>query len=135
MEELKMKRINPENVWKPSGFVHATINGTLLITAGQTGRDITGTIVSDSFGDQARQALKNVKNIVESQGKSLDDVMKLTLYVKDLRYQKEFIQILNEFFSPEKRPAITLVGITGLGDERQLVEVEAIVDLSQFCQV
>lgn len=125
-----MKRINPETVWKPKEFVHATMNGTIMIISGQTGRDVDGNIVSDSFSEQARQALKNIKNIVESQGRSLDDVMKLTVYVKDLRYGTEFYEIFGEFFRPDNIPASTFVGIIGLWNERQLIEIEAIVDLS-----
>lgn len=125
-----MKRINPEKVWKPEGFVHATSNGTILFTSGQTGRDEKGNIVSDSFSEQARQALRNIRNIVESQGRSLDHVMKVTVYVKDLRYSMEYHRIAREFFNPDKRPASTLVGITGLWDERQLIEIEAVVDVS-----
>jgi len=125
-----MKRINPEKVWKPKVFVHATANGTLMITSGQTGRDPSGKVVSDSFSEQARQSMENIRNIVESEGKSLDDVMKLTVYVKDVRYQNEYIKVLDKFFRIDKRPAITLVGVTGLGDEHQVIEVEAIVDMS-----
>ncbi len=125
-----MKRINPDHVWTPEGFVHATANGSIMFTSGQTGRGPDGKIVSDSFPEQARQALRNLKNIVESQGKSMDDIMKVTVYVKDLRYAVEYHKIAREFFSPDKKPASTLVGITGLWDERQLIEIEAIIDLS-----
>jgi len=125
-----MNRINPEKVWKPTIFVHATSNGTIMITSGQTGRNISGVVVSDSFSEQARQAMENIRNIVESQGKTMDDVMKLTVYVNDIRYQSKYVEILGEFFSTDKRPAITLLSVTGLGDEHQLIEIEAIVDLS-----
>lgn len=125
-----MKRINPETVWKPKEFVHATRNGTIMIISGQTGRDANGDIVSDSFSEQARQALKNVRSIVESQKRSLDDVMKLTIYVKDLRYGMEFYKIFGEFFVSDNVPASTFVGITGLWSERQLIEIDAIVDVS-----
>ncbi len=126
-----MKRINPENVWKSATFVHATTNGTIMITSGQTGRDAKGNIVSDSFADQARQALQNIKDIVESQGRSMDDVMKITTYLKDLRYGKEYHKVRDEFFSPDRRPASTTVGVTGLWDERLLIEIEAIIDVSR----
>ena len=77
LEVIVMKRISPKGVWKPEVFVHATSNGSVLITSGQTGRDVEGKIVSDSFSEQARQALQNLKTIVESQGRTMDDVMKL----------------------------------------------------------
>lgn len=130
-EVIVMKRINPKNVWKPKEFVHATMNASIMIISGQVARDADGNIVGDSFEEQARQTLRNVKNIVESQGKSLDDIMKLTIFVKDIRYGTEFYQkIFGEFFSPDKIPASTFVGITSLWNERQLIEIEAIVDMS-----
>ena len=125
-----MKRINPEKVWKPTDFVHATMNRTVMVTSGQTGRDANGKIAGDVFSDQARQALTNIRNIAESQGKSMDDIMKLTVYVKDIRYGEEYIKIMEEFFNPGKKPASTLVAVTGLWDERQLIEIEAIVDMT-----
>lgn len=125
-----MNRINPETVWKPTVLTHATTNGTIMILSGQTGRDVNGNIVSDSFIDQARQALTNIKKIVESQGRTMDDVMKITGYLKDLRYGNEYLKVRDEFFKPDKRPASTTVGVTGLWDERLLVEIEAIVDLT-----
>ena len=125
-----MKRINPDKVWRPTDYFHATANGSIMITSGQTGRDASGNIVSDSFSAQARQTLTNIKNIVAFQGKSLDDVMKLTVYVKDIRYGEEYIKVMKEFFKPGREPASTFVAIAGLWDERQLIEIEAIVDLS-----
>ena len=125
-----MKRINPEKVWRSAAFSHATTNGTIMVLSGQTGRDVNGNIVSDSFVDQARQALVNIKNIVESQGKTMDDVMKITGYLKDLKYGKEYHKVRDEFFKPDKRPASTTVGVTALWDERLLIEIEAIVDMT-----
>lgn len=60
----------------------------------------------------------------------MDDVMKLTVYVKDIRYGEEYIKVMKEFFKRGKEPASTLVAITGLWDKRQLIEIEAIIDLS-----
>ncbi len=125
-----MERFNPNKIWKPSGFSHAAMNGTLLITSGQTGRDSSGNIVGESFSAQARQALLNIKNIIEYQGRSLDDVMKLTVYVKDIRYGEEYLKILSEFFAPDNSPASTFVAITALWDESQLIEIEAIADMT-----
>jgi 2-iminobutanoate/2-iminopropanoate deaminase len=125
-----MERINPESVWKPKTFVQATANGAILITSGVTGRDRGGKIVSESFAEQARQAFQNIKNIVASQGRALDDVMKLTVYVKDIRFGQEYQRVMDEFFHPDKRPASTFVAISSLWDERLLIEMEAIVDLS-----
>jgi 2-iminobutanoate/2-iminopropanoate deaminase len=127
-----LKRISPDTVYNPRdfGFVHATSNGSVMMTTGMTGRDVNGVIVSDSFGEQARQALTNIKSIVESQGKTMDDVMKVTAYVTDARYGEEYLSIFNQFFSPGKRPASTMVAITALWNERQLIEVEAFVDVS-----
>jgi 2-iminobutanoate/2-iminopropanoate deaminase len=130
-ETEAMERVNPEESWKPAGFVHATTNGTILITSGQTGRDANGQIVSDSFVPQARQAFQNIRNIVESVGRTMDDVMKLTVYVTDLRYGEDYVKVKGEFFRPEKLPASTFVGTTGLWDKRQLIEIEAVVDMSE----
>ncbi|MCL5734943.1 MAG: RidA family protein [Actinobacteria bacterium] len=127
-----LKRISPDTVYNPKdfGFVHATSNGSVMMTTGMTGRDVDGAVVSGSFSEQARQALTNIQSIVESQGKTMDDVMKVTTYVTDARYGEEYLKILNEFFSPGKRPASTMVAIAALWDERQLIEVEAFVDVS-----
>jgi enamine deaminase RidA (YjgF/YER057c/UK114 family) len=125
-----MERLNPEASWKPAGFVHAAHNGTVLITSGQTGRDAEGNIVSDNFTDQARQALQNIKSIVEAANRTMDNIMKLTVYVTDLRYGENYLKVKDEFFKADRRPASTFVGTTGLWDKRQLIEIEAVVDMT-----
>jgi 2-iminobutanoate/2-iminopropanoate deaminase len=60
--------------------------------------------MSDDTGQQARQALENLKSLLSGTGATLDHVVKVTLYLHDLKYRKPFHEVWMEYF-PEHPPA------------------------------
>jgi enamine deaminase RidA (YjgF/YER057c/UK114 family) len=77
---------------------------------------------------QTRQVLQNLRAILEDAGGSLDDVMKITTYLRNREHHPRVHEIRREFFG-DAPPASTTVEITGLFDTRQLIEMEAIAVL------
>src|SRR5436305_9790706 len=78
--------INPPHLARPRGFSHGvlTIGGRMLFLAGQTASDAEGRIVAP--GDvvaQYEQVLHNLKAVVEAAGGSMQDVVKITIFVRD----------------------------------------------------
>ena len=75
---------------------------------------------------QTRQALENVRLVLEAGGATLDDVVKVTVFVSNLEeHYSDFQEARSEYFK-EDFPASTLVGVKALASEDFLVEVEAI---------
>lgn len=101
---------------KANGFV---------FTAGQLGLDpATGKLVEGDVTDQARQALKNLQAILEAAGSSLEQVVKVTVFLKDINDFKRVNEVYAEFFkaSPPARSAVQVAALP-LGG---LVEIEAV---------
>jgi reactive intermediate/imine deaminase len=106
-------------------YSQATTNGDLLITAGQLPLTTDGELLDDApVGEQTRQCLRNVRAILESEGLSLDDVLKTTVFLDDIDDFEEFNAVYGEFFETEP-PARSAVGV-GAVPKGAALEIEAI---------
>jgi enamine deaminase RidA (YjgF/YER057c/UK114 family) len=109
-----------------------TTGGTIVWISGQVSQDKNGKMVhKGDFAGQARQALSNLKAMVEAAGGTINDIIKVNTYLTDLRYREELARVRAEFFPDGKLPASTLVGVAGLADPDMLVEIEAIAVLAE----
>jgi 2-iminobutanoate/2-iminopropanoate deaminase len=121
-------------VYSPMRYAQGikTTGGTIVWISGQVSQDQTGKLVHrGDFAAQARQALANLRAMVEAAGGTLNDIIKVNTYLTDLRYREELARVRTEFFPEGKLPASTLVGVTGLADPDMLVEIEAIAVLPE----
>ncbi len=101
-------------------------NGPFVFVSGQVPIDGEGRTVG--HGDilaQGRQALDNVRALVEAAGGRMDDVCFLSLYVTDISNYHRFGELRREYFH-DPFPASTVIGVTGLAEPDWLIEVEAI---------
>ena len=87
-----------------------------------------GVAFPGDFTAQARGAYEAIKALVESQGGTMANVIKITTYVTDMRYRAELAPVREEFFG-KKGPASTLVEISALAYPDWMVEIEAIAVL------
>jgi len=97
----------------------------LVFTAGQIGLDpATGKFVPGGVVEQARRALDNARAVVEAGGATLADVVKVTVFLTDMRDFAAFNEVYREFFTADY-PARSAVGVAAL-PVGALVEVEMI---------
>jgi enamine deaminase RidA (YjgF/YER057c/UK114 family) len=126
--------VNPSGLAKPSGFSHGIeARGRLLFLAGQTGQDASGRIVApgDLVG-QFRQALRNVGTVIEAQGGTLKDLVKLTLYVLDRQDYRAKAKAIGQAYRElmgAHYPAMTLIEVKALWDDEALIEIDGIAVL------
>jgi 2-iminobutanoate/2-iminopropanoate deaminase len=107
--------------------------GDTLYTAGQLGIDQrTGQLVSGGIRPEAKQALNNIKGILENNGYALNNVVKCTVFLTDISEVSAFNDIYKTFFS-EPFPARSAVGVSSL-QRNARVEVECIAAKSAFKQ-
>ena len=107
-------------------YSQAVKAGNLMFISGQIPLDPeTGDLVSKSIEDQAKQVLENVKSICEAAGCSLDDIVKISIFLTDLSNFAVVNDMMKEYFS-EPYPARATVEVSGLPLEVN-VEIEAIV--------
>ncbi|WFO74717.1 RidA family protein [Desulfurococcaceae archaeon MEX13E-LK6-19] len=116
---------------KPIGpYSQGVLAGKWLFIAGQIPIDpSTGKIVEGSFRDKVKRVLENIKAIVEAAGGTLDDVVKVTVYLRDIKLFKEFNEVYKEYFK-ENPPARVVVEVSSLPMNADL-EVEAIAYIDQ----
>jgi 2-iminobutanoate/2-iminopropanoate deaminase len=96
-----------------------------LYTAGQVGIDpATGALVDGGIAAEARQALANVRAIVEAAGGRLEDVVKTTVFLADMSEFQAFNAVYAQFFS-HRPPARSTVAVAALPAGAR-VEIEAV---------
>jgi len=97
----------------------------LFFTSGQIPLDpMTGSVVSENFEDQAKQVFKNINSILISQGMSLENILKLTVYMINLKDFDKLNIIFNEVFECDF-PARSVVEVSRLPKNCK-IEIDAI---------
>jgi len=110
-------------------FCSAVKAGDFLFLSGHAGvKDENGNRYTTVEG-QTRQALENVKRTLGAVGATLNDVVKVTVYIKDIRYYKEMNEIYRQYFRDEYPARSTIV--TGLVFSSMLLEIECVAYLPQ----
>ena len=98
--------------------------GNLLFVAGQGAADPKTGQMAEKIDAQTRQTLANVKGIVEASGFSMRDVVKVSIFLKNMDDFKKVNEVYKTFF-PEDPPARTTVE-TKLPAQGMLIEIDAI---------
>ncbi len=102
--------------------------GNHVYLSGQVALNEKGELVGkNDIEAQTRQVMKNIQGLLVEVGASLEDVVKITVYLRKLEDRPSFHKIRSEFFgSVDKLPASTLVVVDSLANQDWLVEVDAI---------
>lgn len=109
----------------------AITGGSLIFHSGITPWDHQHTLPQPT-GDlleQTRAAFKNLKLLLNAQGLNYGNLVSLRVYIAKPNYYGEmdsFIELLSELFGGPLGCTITVIGVTGLAEPEQLVEVEAV---------
>ncbi len=99
--------------------------GDYIFVSGQVPLDPqTGKVKGDTIEEQTRQTLENIKAILQANGASMKDVVKVTVVLTDLSNFKPMNEVYKTFF-PEPFPARMTYGAS-LALTRMLVEIDAI---------
>ncbi|HJO00318.1 MAG TPA: RidA family protein [Nitrospinaceae bacterium] len=99
--------------------------GNMLYTSGQIALDPrSGEFLSGEIEQETERTLENISAILKADGLSLDNIVKTTVYLTDLRYFTRMNQIYEKYFS-ENKPARACVQVAALPKGAK-VEIEAI---------
>jgi len=97
--------------------------GDLLFLAGQLPRDANGQIVPGDIAVQTRQALSNIIGVLEANGATAADVVKVTVWITDRSHYEAFNAVYREFFqAPFPARSVVVSGLVADAD----VEIEAV---------
>ena len=129
---MKKQAIISPRLSKPVGvFSHAVKaeGKQYLFISGVTARDTNGNPVGKgNMRAQTKQVLENMKIILEDAGATFDNVVRVTVYVTDLKNFKDIHEVRAQYFKKDP-PASTLVQVAGLLHKDFLIEIEAIAVL------
>jgi len=87
--------------------------------------DEDGASLAGDFRAQVRCVFRKMARQMEEVGGSLDDVVTMTGYITEVRYNLDFVELRKEFFSEDRYPASTLVTVQALNRPEAMVEVTA----------
>jgi len=121
------KIINTSSVPKAIGpYSQAIIYDNLIFTSGQIPISLkTNDIISNDFNKQAKQVLKNIKKLIESEGSSINNILKLTVYLTDLSCFDSLNKIFVDFFNDCELPARSVVEVSKL-PKNSKIEIDVI---------
>ena len=127
-----IRRLNPPELGTPPGYsqvveVHAR---RMIFIAGQTALDQEGNLIGkNDFRAQAAQVFQNLNVALASAGCTTNNLVKLTVFLRDMENLPIYREERNHFFdttSPPAAPAVTLVDVSKLYGPDFMIEIEAI---------
>jgi reactive intermediate/imine deaminase len=102
--------------------------GDYIYISGQGARGANGEVPA-TFAAQARQALNNLKSVVEAAGLTMDHVVYTTVYLTDISQYAEMNRAFSEFFG-KMPPARAVLGVAGLPEPSIQINAVAVRDLA-----
>ncbi|CUU04355.1 endoribonuclease L-PSP [Candidatus Thermokryptus mobilis] len=128
---MEKRIIYTEKAPKPIGpYSQAVIAGNLIFTAGQIPIDpTTNQVVQGDIKEQTRRVLENLRAILEAVGSTFDDVVKVTIYMKDLNEFSAMNEVYSEYFK-NSPPARTTVEVSRLPRDVK-IEIDLIAIVKQ----
>jgi enamine deaminase RidA (YjgF/YER057c/UK114 family) len=113
-----------------SHYTDAVSYGDLLFTA-VTGHDAEGNLVGgDDVVLQCRQMFRNLGKVLQAAGSSPANVLKVTVYLTDVRDRQKINPVRQEFFG-ETRPASALIGVKELALPGMKVEIDVVAAVNR----
>ena len=124
-----MQLLHPKHWAAAKGFTNGiAVEGKQVFVAGQVGWTAEQVFKSDDFAAQTEQALRNIVEVLAEAGARPEHIVRLTWYVTSKR---EYMDRLRDVGAAYRRvlgrhfPAMTLVQVVALVEDRAKVEIEA----------
>jgi 2-iminobutanoate/2-iminopropanoate deaminase len=126
-----MKRqLETEQLSTPSGHfsqgVVAPAQGRMVFISGMTARDNDGLVVGPGDIDkQTRQVCENLKRAMGAAGGTLDDIVRVDVFVRNIEHFDAIHRVRREYFSAPA-PASTMLEVSKMVSPEMLIEINAI---------
>jgi enamine deaminase RidA (YjgF/YER057c/UK114 family) len=132
---MSFKLINPESLGAPRGYSNGVLTepgGRLLFIAGQVAWDQQQQLVAGDLVGQFDRALANVITVVSEAGGKPEQIARLVIYVTDKDEYRVHMKEIGKCYRTRMGkhfPAMVLVEVAGLLEDRAKVEIEAVAVL------
>ena len=125
---MKMQRVSSPKLSEPTPgtWSNCRVYGNQVFIAGMTAGDGKGGVLGDgSMYGQARETFTKIKHLIEAAGGTMNDIIRVDIYVTDIKQRDDVWKARREFFSGDF-PTSTLVEVRALAIPQLMVEVNAI---------
>ena len=111
-----------------------TSGGTTVWVAGQTAtQDSQGNNIANNFEAQVKQVFSQIDNILKRAGGSLDNVVTMTVFIKESRYGDKFVEMRKDFFKNGNYPGSALITVTNFARPGIEIEIQAVGVIGDNC--
>jgi len=119
------KTLYSANAPEPIGPYSQAIGfGNLIFTSGQIPLGTDGNIITGGIKEQTKKVIENLKAVLEDSGTSLDNVLKTTVFIKDMNEFPDMNSVYGEYFG-KSLPARSTVEVARLPKDVR-IEIEVI---------
>ena len=115
--------------YEPYLLSQAIKAGPFVFVSGQAGYDDNGKPVQGGFTAQGEQAFQNLNRALTAAGSSLEEVVKVTIFVTDMTQFSHVVDLRRKYFSAPY-PADSIVEVKALYTPEAMIEIEAIAIIS-----
>jgi enamine deaminase RidA (YjgF/YER057c/UK114 family) len=126
---MNTKTLQPAEWARPKGYANGmTARGEMIFISGQIGWDVHGQFNSDNLSGQVAQALRNIVRVLQEGRAEPRHLVRLTWYVLSrdaYLYEAREIGAAYREIIGKHFPAMSVVEVRGLVEQRALVEIEA----------
>ena len=123
--------INPPSLWdaQPRGYSHVvqvSAPSSLIFVAGQAAVNAELQVVADDIEGQTRAIFGNLQQALGTAGATLDDIVAMTIYLRDISHQWAVRKVRSEFFPGNRLPVSTMVEVSRFSLDAMLIEITVI---------
>jgi 2-iminobutanoate/2-iminopropanoate deaminase len=124
---MKMQRVTSPHVKEPAPgtWSNCRVYGNQVFVAGMTASTPSGVLGDGSMYSQAKETFIKIKHFMEAAGGTMNDIIRVDIYVTDIKQREEVWKARREFFTGDF-PTSTLVEVRALATPQLMVEVNAI---------
>lgn len=117
--------ISPDNAQTLATYSPGVRADDFIFFSGQIGLRPGGAGLAGNITDETRQALENLRNLMDAAGVGVGDLVKCTVFLADIADYGAMNEVYAAFFEPDPAPARSAVGVAGLPANAR-VEIECI---------
>ena len=111
-----------------------TEGGRIVWVAGQTAtRDNDGKDIANNFEAQVRQVFSQIDQVLKRAGGSLDNVVSMTVFIKESRYGDRFVEMRKGYFHNDNYPGSALITVTNFARPGMEIEIQSVGVVGDAC--
>jgi 2-iminobutanoate/2-iminopropanoate deaminase len=111
-----------------------TSGGMIVWIAGQTAtQDSQGNNIANNFEAQVKQVFSQIDGVMKRAGGSLDNIVTMTVFIKESRYGDRFVEMRKDFFNNGNYPGSALITVTNFARPGIEIEIQAFGVVGDAC--